>query len=113
MSNRRDIQVPWTCSRTGHCCATTGEVRVTVAERETMERVAPTATMLSWRADADPHFVRLQAGPCPLLQPGASFSVYADRPFVCRSFICGRVDVTTQPYQVDEVTGCGDLTARP
>lgn len=82
-----------------------------------MERAAPTPVALSWSADADPRFVRLRAHPCPLYVDGAC-SVYEVRPLCCRSFMCGRVDVTREPWESEPVvpvlglTGCGNLSAR-
>ena len=113
----REIAVPWRCQRDGACCQQPDEVRVLVSERREIERMAPTSIALSWRPDADPRFVRLQAKPCPLYINGAC-SVYEVRPYVCRSFMCGRVDVTKEPYESEPVnlalgmTGCGNLSAR-
>ena len=117
MSSRREIAVPWVCSRDGACCTTPDEVRVTVAERRALENAAPTSAVLAWRSDADPRFVRLIAKPCPLYID-RQCSVYESRPLVCRSFMCGRVDVTKEPYESEPVnldlgmTGCGNLSAR-
>lgn len=90
---------------------------MTVSERRALENAAPTSAVLAWRPDADPRFTRLQAGPCPLYIDGGC-SVYAVRPLVCRTFMCGRVDVTREPYESEPVnlalgmTGCGNLSAR-
>ena len=118
VSTRRDIEVPWSCKRDGKCCEITAEVRVTHLEREAIERAAPTsASVLAWRSDPDPRFVRLIAKPCPLYVDGAC-SVYDVRPAVCRSFMCGRVDTSAEPYEAEPVnfvlglTGCGNLSAR-
>lgn len=122
MSNRRDIEVPWTCKRDGACCRETGEVRVTHQERRALEHAAPTSAVLAWRSDPDPRFVRLIAKPCPLLGSDADGKavcmVHDVRPLVCRMFLCGRVDVQKEPYEPEPVnfalglTGCGNLTAR-
>jgi Fe-S-cluster containining protein len=61
---------------------------MTHAERRAIEQV--TTHPLSWRPDADSRFVRLQAGPCPLLADDARCSVYAVRPMNCRRYQCGR-----------------------
>jgi Fe-S-cluster containining protein len=90
---------------------------MTQAERTAIENTAPTSVDLSWTPDADPRFVRLQAAPCPLLQDTAC-SVWASRPLVCRTFMCGRVEVEKEPFEPEPVntllglTGCGNLTAR-
>ena len=122
MSTRRDIEVPWTCKRDGACCTQPAEVRVTHLERQALEHAAPTSAVLAWRADPDPRFVRLIAKPCPLLTKDdtgqASCSAHAVRPLVCRTFMCGRVDVAAEPYEPEPVnfvlglTGCGNLSAR-
>lgn len=85
---------------------------MTRAEQVAIEQADPTSVALSWRLDPEPGFVRLQAKPCPFLQADKSCKVYDVRPLTCRSFQCGRVDVSTEPYEVDAITGCGNLTAR-
>ena len=117
MSTRRPITVPFVCQRSGDCCRQAGEVRVTQKERQAIEAAAPTSVSLSWTPDADPRFTRLSARPCPLLIENAC-SVYAVRPLPCRQFMCGRPDVTIEPFEVEPVvphlgmTGCGNLSAR-
>lgn len=69
---------------------------MTHAERSVMERAAPSGVALRFVPDADPHFVRLQAAPCPLYD-GQGCSIYEHRPFNCRRFACVREDYT-QPY---------------
>lgn len=63
---------------------------MTVAERAAIEQVS--TRPLSWRLHADSRFVRLLAGPCPLLEADGSCSVYDVRPFNCRLYMCGRQD---------------------
>lgn len=108
--SRPDIAVPFRCHRSGDCCRETNEVRMTHQERHAIECAAPTSAALAWTPDADPRFVRLTAKPCPLLVDGQC-SVYDARPWVCRTFMCGRV-TTEEPYATDRITGCSNLTVR-
>lgn len=95
---------------------------MTRAERDEIERAAPTSAVLAWREDPDPRFARLVAHPCPLLtrdaEGKASCSVHDVRPLNCRAFMCGRVDPKKEPFEPEPVnyvlglTGCGNLTAR-
>lgn len=85
---------------------------MTRLEQAAIEQADPTSVALSWRSDPDPRFVRLQAAPCPFLQADKSCGVYDVRPLICRTFMCGRVDVAAEPYETDRITGCGNLTDR-
>ena len=121
-STRREVAVPFVCQRSGDCCREPNEVRMTHQERAEIERVAPTSTVLSWRSDPDPRFVRLIAKPCPLLAQDeagrAVCTVHEVRPLLCRTFMCGRPDPKKEPWEPEPVnwvlglTGCGNLSAR-
>lgn len=63
---------------------------MTPQERAAIEQVS--SRQLSWRPAADPRFVELLAGPCPLLNEDGTCSVYAVRPFNCRRYLCFRED---------------------
>ncbi len=86
----------WQCQRSGECCTLPGEVVLTHAERDEIERVVPSGVALRFEPHADARFVRLLAGPCPLYQ-NKSCLVYDVRPFNCRRFACQREDYA-QPY---------------
>jgi len=86
----------WTCQRDGACCQQVGEVVMTHAERDEIERVAPSNAVLSFTPHADPRFVRLRAAPCPLYREGCT--VYPVRPYNCRRFACQRTDYLTQAW---------------
>jgi len=64
---------------------------MTHQERAAIEALGPPQRLL-WRPDADPRFVRLLAGPCPLLNEAGLCSVYDVRPMNCRRYMCGRQD---------------------
>lgn len=63
---------------------------MTHQERAAIEQVSTRPFL--WRPDADPRFVRLLAGPCPLLDDTGLCSVYEVRPLNCRRYMCGRQD---------------------
>lgn len=87
--SRWESQLPeWACSRRGDCCRQPAYVVMTPQERTAIEQAS--TRPLSWSPDADPRFVRLSAGPCPLLDPSGLCSVYEVRPFNCRRYLCGR-----------------------
>lgn len=111
----RAIEVPWACRRTGECCRRVERVVMTPAERDELVRRRPG---IAWRFVADvPGFVALLARPCPLLatdQAGlAVCTVHDVRPYNCRRFACGRVDVKTEPFEATPDTwGCRNLADR-
>jgi Fe-S-cluster containining protein len=72
---------------------------MTRAEQAEIERAAPPGTVLSFRPHGESDFVRLSAGPCPLLAGTNTCTVYAVRPYNCRRYGCLRDDVTTEPWQ--------------
>lgn len=67
---------------------------MTHAERAEIERAAPSGIALSFLPHEDSRFVRLSAGPCPLLRGKNVCTVYAVRPMNCRRYGCLRDDVT-------------------
>ena len=83
----------------GDCCRAVGEVVMTREEQQAIECAAPSGVALVWLPHDDHRFVRLQAGPCPLLV-GNLCGVYAVRPVNCRRWGCGRDDVTTEPLDL-------------
>jgi Fe-S-cluster containining protein len=70
---------------------------MTHAEREAIERAAPSRA-LAFASHADPRFVRLLAGPCPLYDAVVGCTVYDARPMNCRRFACQRTDYETQAF---------------
>lgn len=92
---------------------------MTHAERAVLEATVDPPQRAPWRWTEDPQDARLvwlTAGPCPLLGTdltGApTCTVYAVRPYVCRRFMCGRPDVTTEPFEPGGPLGCHNLTDR-
>lgn len=82
---------------------------MTLEERDALLSAVPPGVTLSWLPDADSHFVRLQAGPCPLLRMDgavATCTVHAVRPYNCRRWGCFRdncrepVDMSPVPVHV-------------
>lgn len=92
----------WTCQRDGACCQIPGAVVMTTAEwDELRDQPArrPAQVDLS-----RPGLVALKARPCPFYDPHAkACMVYEKRPYNCRVFMCGRWDVTKEPF-ADNVT---------
>ena len=88
----------WQCQQSGTCCERVREVVMTPAERDEIERAAPSGVVLTFVPHADARFTRLLAAPCPLLT-GHQCAVYAVRPMNCRRWGCFRDDVTTEPFE--------------
>ena len=78
----------WACACRADCCRQPPFVVMTHQERAAIEQV--TTRPLSWLPDVDPRFVRLSAGPCPLLDEQDHCTVYDVRPFNCRRYMCFR-----------------------
>ena len=89
------------------------------------ERALITASVREWAVPPSLTFtagpggtVRLAASPCPLLADDGRCGVYEQRPYVCRRFVCGRADVTTEAYEPEVyapdlgLTGCANLSDR-
>jgi hypothetical protein len=111
----RPIAADWTCQRDGACCRHPAAVVMTPAERDLL--LARRPDLADRFVAAQPGFVQLRARPCPLLEADAGgraiCTVYDVRPYSCRRFICGRADVTTEPYEEDPHTGaCVNFTDR-
>lgn len=95
---------------------------MTHAERTAIEQADASPRLLTWLPHADRRFIRLQAAPCPLLttddQGRAACSVWAVRPYNCRRFLCGRVDVTQELFEPEPSLpelgrlGCRNLSDR-
>ena len=90
----RPVSLPWQCHQSGECCEAISDVVMTHAERDEIERAAPSGVVLSFTPHEDSRFVRLAASPCPLLQRSedgkARCAVYAVRPTNCRRWGCFR-----------------------
>lgn len=104
----RPVLVPWTCHRSGDCCRTVSVVTMTKAERDILEgRRAFARRALDYRPHEDERFVNLVADPCPFLGEQNQCLVYDVRPYNCRRFMCGRVDVEKESYEMVEGSmGC-------
>lgn len=109
----RLIEVPWTCRQTGDCCRAVPVVTMSTDEQQLLlmhplvkDRVLP------WQPDPQPGFVQLKAQPCPLLGANNLCTVHEIRPYNCRRFICGRVDVHSEPYEQGGPLGCYNLSDR-
>lgn len=92
---------------------------MTHAERAVIEqRVTPTsAPSLSWLPHVDSRFIRLSAGPCPLLGRDADgkalCSVYDARPYRCRAWGCFRPSPEVEPFEAEpNIVGCANLRER-
>lgn len=109
----RLIEVPWTCRQTGDCCKAVPNVCMTREEQKLIvDETAKRGLVLTWEAHPDSAFVYLKAQPCPLLSPDNLCSVHPIRPYNCRRFICGRVDVHSEPYEQGGPNGCYNLSDR-
>lgn len=69
---------------------------------------------LEWeRFDLDPdRFVKLVTQPCPFLSDQNLCLVYEYRPFNCRRFMCGRVNVQLESFESGGPMGCFNLSDR-
>ncbi|HEX4353023.1 MAG TPA: YkgJ family cysteine cluster protein [Polyangiales bacterium] len=88
------LYAEWSCPNSGDCC------RFGPSARQ------PYVTAIEWSAIR--HAVAADGGgrhrylpmaerTCPLLDRDGRCSVYADRPFGCRTFYCGRAHAGTHP----------------
>lgn len=89
----------WSCCKTGQCCEQVREVVMTHEERVEIERAVPPGVVLSFASHDDSRFTRLLAAPCPLLKD-QQCSVYAVRPYRCRTWGCFRDDYSQPPEMV-------------
>lgn len=128
----RPIQIPWTCHQTGDCCRAVTHVTVTKEERAILEAhqaaaVRPLSFVLHPEEEArikalkeggeipldkDIRFYQMEAKPCPFLSSQGLCTVHASRPYNCRRFMCGRVDVTQESFEDGGPMGCHNLSDR-
>lgn len=116
----RPVTLPWTCQRSGDCCAKVSTIVMTPEEATCVQAARPDLPLTFFR-HPDRRFVYLQGKPCPLLQwegTKAVCSVWASRPYNCRRFGCFRPDPTTEPYVAEPLDldrgrlGCANLSDR-
>jgi len=122
----RPVQIPWTCHQTGDCCRAVPEVVVTAEEKAVLERHAFAALRpLIWEPKSEQvpitspgtgtstihKFWSLKAAPCPFLADNLC-TVHAVRPYNCRRFMCGRVDVHSESFESGGPLGCFNLSDR-
>lgn len=128
----RPIAIPWTCHQTGDCCRSIGGLTVTAKERDILEARSAsarvpleflphpddaariTAAKAEGRMDwTPPAFYILQTKPdCPFISDTNQCLVYDARPFNCRRFLCGRVDVSRESLEQGGPMGCYNLSDR-
>lgn len=118
-SMARVVEIPWTCKRTGDCCRETKEMLVTVQERDLLEKHALHARrpLVFRRAEnalgrSDDRFRIMELHPCPFLSDQGLCLVHEIRPYNCRRFMCGRVDVARESYEIDQFGSCLNLADR-
>lgn len=115
----RPVVLPWSCHRSGDCCAQTSQIVMTPEE---MKLLAVRRPELKFYVHPDTRFVYLKGKPCPLLaydEGGKALCTeYEHRPYGCRRFGCFRPDPKTEPYQNERVdlergrVGCANLSDR-
>lgn len=102
----RVVEVPWTCRQTGDCCRMVPEVVMTKQEQALLDARYQVATRpLVWHDHPTDGFVRLEAKPCPFLA-GNICLVHEIRPYNCRRFMCGRVDVQQESLEMNPEGQC-------
>lgn len=86
---------------------------MTMAERKLLEaNVLAAKRPLVW-ADRDINSMQsLHALPCPFLSDDNRCMVHAIRPYNCRRFMCGRVDVSRESYEISPTGGCLNMADR-
>jgi Fe-S-cluster containining protein len=114
---QRLIEVPWTCRQTGDCCKAVPVVTMTREEQALLVKVCQDRNLVvTWLPfeghDPEKRFVSLKAQPCPFLSPDNLCSVHDVRPYNCRRFICGRVDVHSEPFEQGGPLGCWNASDR-
>ena len=115
----RPIKLPWSCQRSGDCCASVSQIVMTPQEAQLIHDVRPE---LPFYQHPDQRFVFLAGKPCPLLAYDqyhkAVCTEYAIRPYNCRRFGCFRPDPSVEPYEAERVDperlrlGCANLSDR-
>lgn len=109
----RPVEVPWACKKTGDCCRHPKQLVVSRNEQTLMEQHAGLARrLLIWERHDDPKFAILSTGPCPFLADNNECLIYASRPFNCRRFMCGRVDVEAESFEMGGPLGSYNLSDR-
>ena len=120
LARNRLVTLPWSCQRSGDCCASVSQIVMTPLEAAELGKARPDAN-LKFYYHADRRFVFLLGKPCPLLAwegKKAVCTVHAVRPYNCRRFGCFRPDPTTEPYEPEAVDydnarlGCANLSDR-
>lgn len=102
------VEEKWRCKRSGDCCTHGTSLTMTEQERVALYELAEKRltvgelSVMRWRPGADPGFVELQTGPCPLFKKVdgvPTCTVHEARPYNCRRFGCMRPDPRNEPFQ--------------
>jgi Fe-S-cluster containining protein len=112
------LYADWSCADSGDCCrfgSAGHQPYVTAIElfaiRHALAELAPATERRALPVLREANDVRS----CPLLDRGGGCSVYADRPFGCRTYYCGRAKPGAHP-NADELAellaALQDLAAR-
>lgn len=107
----------WVCQESGDCCLSLTSIVLSIQELEAMRAARPEVPIAVEGMPGHPNLVRLIAPKgCPYLgrqlDGRSTCTVYKVRPYNCRRFMCGRTDVSKEPFRVGGPLGCRNLSER-